>query len=280
MALDAENGDKREDKDLSPFERGLRPDLFDPLEEGEEKRSEGDIIRDIIAELSAKYGIEIKIQDGRELGSEMALNHRLDDLDTASPISIDDEILIAIQENSVSEKQAAELFDNLTDQNELDFKDEKELSRHLFNIYSVLEVVVVDPLGEFDSDIESQSRIISSLQAAADNVEVFIEQKPERDREPLSAKSYLSDQIDRRLSEARVKFFDEYPGFISTFARVADQIQEKVADLPDDLQESRGHLIKILKTYDKIFRIAHDKDWTITEDQKKTKDVLTMISDL
>lgn len=156
MTLDSENGKKGQDDDLSIFEKSLKPDLFDPLKEDEGKISEIDVVRDVIAEISAEYGIKVDIQDGRELGYELALNHRLDDLDGASPIGINDEILISIQDNTISEKQATELFNNLTDIDELDFKDEKQLNLHLLNVYRVLEAVVVDPPGEFDNDIAKQ----------------------------------------------------------------------------------------------------------------------------
>lgn len=280
MTLDSENGKKGQDDDLSIFEKSLKPDLFDPLKEDEGKISEIDVVRDVIAEISAEYGIKVDIQDGRELGYELALNHRLDDLDGASPIGINDEILISIQDNTISEKQATELFNNLTDIDELDFKDEKQLNLHLLNVYRVLEAVVVDPPGEFDNDIEAQSRLLTSLQAAADKVSAFINQKPQRDSEQLSAKNYLSEQIDKRMLRLKNNFLAEYPHLIPAVNKVADQVRVALSGVSDSLEESRGHLVNILKTYDKIFKVSLGKTLTYREDTKKLEDVITMISDL
>ena len=268
--------------DFSAFDNGIDDSLFDPLREDNksDSKSELEIVRDVLRKLGEEYGIEFEVYDGRELGYELALNHRLDDMSYSSPRSIPDEIALAIQANKVTDEQASDLFDRLTDQEELDFKDGAELQRHLFNIYSVIEVIAVDPQRVFDNDLEAQSTILGSLHASAENVQEYITSKPERDREPLSAREFLTDRLDMSMSNIRRNFANWHPELIEPLAEVRALIQTEVDKIPDDLKEPRGHLINILKAQRKISGITLGDEIRVVTDEQKLHDVLTLISDL
>lgn len=75
-------------------------------------------------------------------------------------------------------------------------------------------------------------------------------------------------------------FLAEYPHLIPAVNKVADQVRVALSGVSDSLEESRGHLVNILKTYDKIFKVSLGKTLTYREDTKKLEDVITMISDL
>lgn len=209
--------------DLSAFENALSDDALYSLpseNKTSEPQSELEIIRKVLQELSEKYGFEYQIYDGRELDYEFALNHRLDDMSSSAPRGLSDELALSIQGNRVTEEQASELYYRLADPEEFDFKDEKQLETHLFHIYQVLEVVVVDPRRTFDSDLEAQGRLLSGLQTSADSVQAYIDDKPERDKESLPAKQYLTDKLDSSMRNIRRNFADWHPEFIEQLAEV------------------------------------------------------------
>jgi hypothetical protein len=101
------------DNDLSAFEDALSDtdlDSLNPDDESEESKSELGIIRDTLNELAKEYGFEYQIYDGRELGYELALYHRLDDMSYSAPGSLSDELALSIQRNQVSEEQASDIY--------------------------------------------------------------------------------------------------------------------------------------------------------------------------
>jgi hypothetical protein len=162
---------------------------------------------------------------------------------------------------------------------ELDFKEEKKLEHHLFNIYSVIEAVVVDPQKTFDSNIEAQSRLLTSLQASADTIQQYLDERPERFRQPLPAKEYLENTMSRWMEQVKHNFEDQ-PHLMDQIIELENKVREKVQQVPTELEEQRKHLIDIMKTYESVAKVALGEDFTLIVDNQKLEDVLTMISDL
>ena len=105
---DSELPPNKPEGDLSAFEDALSDDILDslpPENKSDEPQTEIGIIRKVLQNLSEEYGITYEIYNGRELGYELALNHRLDDMSHTAPRSLSDELTLSIQGNRVSEEQ-------------------------------------------------------------------------------------------------------------------------------------------------------------------------------
>ena len=143
-----------------------------------------------------------------------------------------------------------------------------------------MEVVIIDPTRDFDSDLKAQSRLINSLQASADSVQDYIASKPERDRELLPAKQYLTDKLDNSMSNDRRNFANWHPEFIEQLAEVHSRIMTIVDEVPDDLDEARWYLVRIMKAYKDTSKLEFRDEPKVVVDEQMLDDVLTMLSDL
>lgn len=275
-----QNG-KPEDDDserLQIFADTLGDDYAAALPEEPKPKSELGIIRQVLQEFSEKYGITFQIYDGRELNYELALNHRLDDMIYTAPRYLSDEIALAIQANTVTEEQAEEIKQCLTDGQRLELYSVEKLERLVYNICQVLEVVIVDPQKMFQMDLAAQSRLLHSLQSAADMVQAYIEAKPERDREYIAAHDYLTTRFAAEIRRFK-HTFSEYPDLLPPIIEVYSQILAAAEQIPADLEESRGHLIAIFNKSMEITTLSIELTH-VTVDQHKLTDVLAMIADL
>jgi hypothetical protein len=270
--------DHEDENRLKIFADTLGDEYAADLPEEEKPKSELGIIRQVLQEFSEKYGITFQIYDGRELNYELALNHRLDDMIYTSPQSLSDEIAIAIQENTVTQEQADEIVQNLTDEDGLELYSVEKLERLLYNICQVLEVVVVDPQKFFQSDLAAQSRLLQCLQSAGNMVQSYIDAKPHRDGEYIQARDYLTTRLTAAIQRFQLTFKD-YPDLIPPIIEVYSQILPAAEAVPTDLEESRGHLIAIFNKSMEVTTLSYDLARVIV-DQKKLDDVLAMIADL
>lgn len=276
-----QNPEDEPEGDLSAFERALADNAsLDSEDVSQEKRSEKSIIRDTLEKLAAEYGFTYAIYDGRELGYILALNARLSDMLYYAPHSLSIEITDAIQMNAVTEAQSVEMIEKLTDVGEFDFKDEADLETYLYNIYQVLEVVVVDPQKLFESDLLSQERLTRTLQTVANSVQEYLVQKVERDKEQLTARAYLFEQLDKSMRQIRINLLNWRPELIEEAVKIYVDIQAQVEKIPEDLMESRGYLNEILKRNNEVAKIGLGEGSTIEVNEQIRDDVLTMISDL
>ena len=279
---DVEAPNPSEQDDLSIFEQALagKLDYLPPVPSPEEPKSELEILRGVIDDLSEKFEINIELYDGRELGYQLALNHRVDDMCYTSPGKIEDELAISIQDNQVTEQEASNLYGLLTDPEELDLKDDQEVERHLVHVYRVLEAVVVDPYQEFVSDLEAKSRLTNSLQASATTIQRYIDDRPARNAELILAKDYLSREIGKTVQKINRNFRGEYKKIRNKLKKILGQIQERVDMVDESLLESRSHLVTIINGARSVatFDIKHNLKLIVNN--QKIEDVLSVIADL
>lgn len=271
--------EENDDSDrLQIFADTLGDDYAAALPEEPKPESEVGIIRKVLQEFSEKYGVDFKIYDGRELNYELSLNHRLEDMIYTAPHSLSDEIALAIQANTVTEEQAEEIKQCLTDEHRLELYSAKKLDQLLYNICQVLEVVVVDPQKLFQTDLTAQSRLLHSLQFAADVILNYIETKSQRDGEYINAHNFLTMRLREQIAQFRETFI-EYPDLLQPMVEIYTRILSVAEQVPADLEESRGHLITIFNKSMEVVTLSYNLTEVIV-DQQKLKDVLAMITDL
>jgi hypothetical protein len=279
---DDDNNDGQGDEfDLSLFENALHTDS-DDLENEREARihQHQEKFQDLLEEMTQE-GYTFEFRTNRELDEPMAFNNRLDDLVVAmAPSSIPENICMAIQQNTVTPEQLDLIFDRLTNTKYLDYKKEEEIKKMVYYLEEVIEVIVVDPQHDFDHDIKAQARLLDTLQAASNEIMTYLENKPYRDSEQLSAQAFLLEEISNFLSSAERRIGKSHPEVVTQLKAAYEPVTAALKQISPDHKESRAHLTTIANRMDQAIAIGYDTDFSAEINRQKLDDLLLLIADL
>lgn len=197
-----QNGDDGDGDDDDGYDLSLFAEALELANDGSPE-SELEALRRISKELAEEYGIETSIYSGRDLGSVMSLNNRLD-VFSSSVGEVSFEIAQAIQNNQFTRELATKMLNEIMDENALFIQSIDKLESIRNAAYQMIEILLylgTSGSGNDDPIVEEQrNMMISNIKSYDIMLSTF-----------TTYLVYINDYINRRSSDDTkiVKLADE-----------------------------------------------------------------------
>lgn len=248
---------------------GIFQDALDHLE-GEEQKTINQSIRDVLDELSKKYGFQYHISDGRQLGQPMSFNHRLDDFRHFAG-GINDDIALAMQSNKFTYEMKEEVLNLSCVPETLRLKTDAELANLQRVNNSLLEVLLYLGYSKYDGeheyvghlknemirDIKSYDLMIATFTEYADFIQDYINTRYIENSKLVDLPEIVGTEIKREI-EKLSEYESEFPGSTQKLTKVIQIIQNTLSNRGNNELVLMSEARMILRALNDSVAIRHD----------------------
>ncbi len=250
------------DDDLSLFEKAMQEIEINST------KNEYEVIRQVLQELSEKYGFEFSMHDGHTLGSPMALNHRLESFSTQVG-GISDEVASAIQENKFNYTMAQEVLEPIMNEDRLFTRTGEELEEMKNSAYLLVEVLlflgqskysnenefVLNQKDTMIQDIASYNSIVSTFTSYIDFIDGYIFRRPIEDRQLVE----ITTAVKKRMKRDRTELEEKFPEYTVVKQEIDNKV-DSALETKEGVEILNSELRQILRAYSSAVKLECDND--------------------